>query len=114
VSPDIWKHIAMLINLATFFFAFSAFSVGLYIAGRVKAALGRGMLARVVDAFLLAAAGLTLRTFLTILAQLNWMNAFVATAIGDLALLIMAAGLFLAYLAMEKYFKRKESKQGRS
>ena len=111
MSPDVWKHIATIINLLTFFFSFSAFSVGLYIAGRVKKALGRGMLSRVVDAFLIAAGGLTLRTFVGVMAQLNWMDAFLATVVGDLALLALAAGLFYAYWAIEQYFKKMESKR---
>jgi hypothetical protein len=88
----------------------SAFSVGLYISERVKKALGRGMLARVVDAFLVAAGGMTLRTGVTVFAQLKLMSPFIATVIGDLALLAMAAGLFGAYLAIERYFKKMESR----
>ena len=108
---EAWKHVATLINLVTFFFSFSAVSVGLYIAGRVKKALGRGMLARVVDAFLIAAGGLTLRTLVGVLAQLRWMDPFWATAIGDVALLAMAGGMFYAYWAIEQYFKKMESKR---
>jgi hypothetical protein len=108
---DAWKHISTVINLVTFFFSFSAFSVGLYIAGRVKKALGRGMLARVVDAFLIASAGLTLRTLVGVLSQLRWMDPFLATAVGDVALLAMAGGMFYAYWAIEQYFKKMESKK---
>lgn len=111
MNPDIWKHIATLINLLTFFFSFSAFSVGLYIAGRVKRELKKGMLTGVVDAFIIAAAGLTVRTFMAIMAELHWLDETLAKAIGDLALLAMAAGLFLAYLTIERYFKRLESKK---
>lgn len=110
MNPDAWSHVATFINLVTFFFAFSAFSVGLYISDRVKKALGRGMLARVVDAFLVAAAGLTVRTGVGVFAQLKWMDPFWATAIGDLALLAMAGGLFGAYVAIERYFKKMESR----
>lgn len=106
-----WQPVATLINLLTFFFSFSAFSVGLYISGRVKRELKKAMLQGVVDAFLIAAAGLTLRTFLAILAELHWLGAGIAKAFGDLALLAMALGLFLAYLAIERYFKRLESKR---
>jgi hypothetical protein len=108
---DAWQHVATLINLVTFFFSFSAFSVGMYIAGRVKKALGRGMLARVVDAFLIASAGLTARTFLGAMAQLRWMDAGLATALGDVALLAMAGGMFYAYWAIEQYFKKVESRR---
>lgn len=108
---DAWKHVATLINLVTFFFSFSAFSVGMYIAGRVKKALGRGMLARVVDAFLIASAGLTLRTLVGVLYQLKWMDPFLALAIGDVALLAMAGGMFYAYWAIEQYFKKMEGKR---
>lgn len=111
MNLDAWQHVATLINLLTFFFSFSAFSVGLYISDRVKKALGRGMLARVVDAFLVASAGLTLRTAMAVFAQLKWLNPVLATAIGDLALLAMAGGLFMAYLAIERYFKKMESKR---
>ena len=107
---DAWKHVATLINLLTFFFSFSAFSVGMYISGRVKRELKKGMLSGVVDAFLIAAAGLTLRTFMGVLAQLGWLDPFWATAVGDLALLAMAAGLFMAYVTIERYFKKLERK----
>lgn len=110
MRPELWQHVATIINLVTFFFSFSAFSVGLYISDRVKKALGRGMLARVVDAFLVAAGGLTLRTGVGVFQQLKWMDPLLATAIGDLALLVMAAGLFGAYLAIERYFKKMEGR----
>jgi hypothetical protein len=110
MSPDVWQHVATFINLVTFFFSFSAFSVGLYISERVKKALGRGMLARVVDAFLVAAGGLTVRTGVGVFAQLKWMDPMWATALGDLALLAMAGGLFGAYVAIERYFKKMESR----
>ena len=108
---EAWKHVATLINLLTFFFSFSAFSVGLYISGRVKRELKKGMLGGVVDAFLIAATGLTVRTFMAVLAELKWLDPGIAQAIGDLALLAMAAGLFLAYVTIERYFKRLESKR---
>lgn len=110
MSHDAWTHVATFINLITFFFSFSAFSVGLYISDRVKKALGRGMLARVVDAFLIAAGGLTVRTGMGVFAQLKWMDPFWANAIGDVALLAMAGGLFGAYVAIERYFKKMESR----
>lgn len=110
MTPESWSSFATVINLLTFFFSFSAFSVGLYISERVKRALGRGMLARVVDAFLIAAGGLTLRTGVTVFAQLKLMPPFVATVIGDLSLLAMAGGLFGAYIAIERYFKKMESR----
>lgn len=110
LDPGPWAHVATVINLLTFFFSFSAFSVGLYISERVKKALGRGMLARVVDAFLVAAAGLTLRTAVAVFAQLKWMDPYKAMVIGDVALLAMATGLFMAYLAIERYFKKMEEK----
>ena len=112
VSPATWSNVAAIINLLTFFFAFSAFSVGLYISDRVKKALGRGMLAGVVDAHLVASAGLTTRTAMAVLAQLHWLDELWAVAIGDLALLAMAAGLFMAYLQIERYFKKMEAKRG--
>jgi hypothetical protein len=36
MTPESWSSIATIINLLTFFFAFSAFSVGLYISERGK------------------------------------------------------------------------------
>lgn len=111
MSASTWSTFAAIINLATFFFAFSAFSVGLYISDRVKKALGRGMLAGVVDAHLIASGGLTVRTAMAVLAQLHWIDELWAIAIGDLALLAMAAGLFMAYLAIERYFKKMEAKR---
>lgn len=108
MTPDIWKHLATLINLVTFFFSFSAFSVGLYIQGRVKRGLKRQVLRRVVDSFLIASAGLTLRSLLGSLAQLGWVDPLFARVVGDLALLAMAAGVFLAYLALEHFFKELE------
>jgi hypothetical protein len=111
VTATAWSNIAAIINLLTFFFAFSAFSVGLYISDRVKKALGRGMLAGVVDAHLVASGGLTVRTAMAVLAQLRWIDDLWAIAIGDLALLAMAAGLFMAYLAIERYFKKMEAKR---
>ena len=106
-----WAHVAEIINLLTFFFAFSAFSVGLYISGRVKTALGRGMLAGVVDAHLIASGGLTVRTAMAVLAQLHWLDELWAIAIGDLALLAMAAGLFMAYLSIERYCKKRDAQR---
>lgn len=99
------------VDLASFFFAGSALSVGLYIAKRVKQALGRGMLSRVVDAHLLAAGGLTLRSAAALLATLGWISPGLAKAVGDLALVAMGLGLFLSYLAIEKYFKKMEAKR---
>ncbi|MEB3198008.1 MAG: hypothetical protein VKP62_12475 [Candidatus Sericytochromatia bacterium] len=113
MSQGLWSHVATFINLVTFFFSFSAFSVGLYISDRVKWALGRGTLARVVDAFLVAAAGLTVRTGIEVFAHLRWVSPGVATAIGDLALLAMAGGLFGAYLAIERYFRKMEARAAR-
>ena len=68
------------------------------------------LLARVVDAFLVAAGGLTLRTGVTVFAQLKLMSPFTATVIGDVALLAMAGGLFGAYVAIERYFKKMEGR----
>lgn len=109
----VWPHVATFINLLTFFFSFSAFSVGLYISDRVKRALGRGTLARVVDAFIVAAAGLTVRTGVEVFAHLRWISPMTATVIGDLALLAMAGGLFGAYVAIERYFKKMETRAAR-
>lgn len=99
------------VDLASFFFAGSALSVGLYISKRVKAALGKGMLARVVDAHLMAAGGLTLRSAAALLATLGWINPSLAKVVGDLALVVMGLGLFLSYLAIEKYFKKVEARR---
>lgn len=105
---DAWKHVATLINLVTFFFSFSAFSVGMYISGRVKRELRKGMLSGVVNAFLIAAGGLTVRTFMGAMSQLGWLDPGIAAAVGDLALLAMAGGLFYAYWTIEQYFKKLE------
>jgi hypothetical protein len=113
MSQGLWAHVATFINLITFFFSFSAFSVGLYISERVKRALGRGTLARVVDAFIVAAAGLTVRTGVGAFAHLRWVEPQTATVIGDLALLVMAGGLFGAYVAIERYFKKMELRAAR-
>ena len=111
MSMSAWGHVAAIINLLTFFFAFSAFSVGLYISDRVKKALGRGMLAGVVDAFLLASGGLTVRTAMAVLSQLHWIDELWAVILGDLSLLAMAVGLFMAYLSIERYFKKMEARR---
>lgn len=111
MTPATWNNVAIFINWITFFFAFSAFSVGLYIAERVKKALGRGMLARVVDAHLVASGGLTVRTTMAIIAQLVPSAYMWAVAIGDLSLFAMAAGLFMAYLAIERYFNKMAARR---
>lgn len=113
MGPELWKHAATFINLVTFFFSFSAFSVGLYISERVKRALGKGMLAKVVDAFILASAGLTIRTAAGSFYHLGWIGETTSRVIGDLALLAMAGGLFGAYVAIERYFKKMEVRAAR-
>lgn len=108
MTLETWRNFATFINLVTFFFGFSAFSVGLYIQGRVKKGLKRPVLRGVVNGFLVAAGGLTLRTFLGAMAQLGWVNVVFAAMVGDLALLAMAGGVFFAYLSLERYFKELE------
>ncbi|GEM_PF-1749670 len=111
VNLEAWHTVAVLINLITFFFSFASFSVGLYMANRVKTALGRGMLSRMVTAFLVASGALAVRTLVMVFTELAWIPRTGAEVIGDLALLVMGGGIFGGYIAIEGYFKKISRRQ---
>lgn len=109
VNVEGWRSAALLINLITFFLAFSAFSVGLLISARIKRLMGDRMLGAVVTNFLVAAGALALRSLAIILFHLGLVGRLVAVAISDLALMGVAGGLFAAYLVFERFLKTKEA-----
>lgn len=109
VSLSGWRSAAMLFNLLTFFFAFSAFSVGLLISQRVRRVIGKGLLGGIVNSFLIASAALSLRALVILLFHLRLLSEFAAVVLSDLAMLAVGGGLFMAYLVFERFLKTKES-----
>ncbi|HBN09852.1 MAG TPA: hypothetical protein DD435_14800 [Cyanobacteria bacterium UBA8530] len=105
VNLDTWRGVAVLLNLFTFFFAFAAFSVGLLIAGRIKQALGSELLSGVVNGFLFAAGGLTLRSLAIVLYLLRALDPLFSVVISDLSTLFMGASLFYVYVLFERHLK---------
>lgn len=105
MRPDTLALLGSLFNLVTFFFAFSAFCVGLYMAPRLRRALGARVLAGVVNGFLIASGALSARTFVGAVAGLGWLPAAPAQLVADLLLLGVGAGLFGSYLALERHFR---------
>ncbi len=107
-----WRNAAVLLNLVAFFFGFSAFSVGLLIASRVKRQLEgpQGMaLAGLIHAFLLAAGTLAVRSLTIVLFHLNLIPALLALPLADLSLVVMGAALFWAYLVLERFLSSREN-----
>jgi hypothetical protein len=107
-----WRNAAVLLNLVAFFFGFSAFSVGLLIAARVKRLLAGsqgGMLVGLVHAFLLASGTLALRSLAIILFHLNLLPRMLALPVADLSLVALGGALFWAYLILERFLDSKEN-----
>lgn len=109
ITLEAWRSGALLLNLITFFLAFSAFSVGLLISGRLRRLLGTGLLNGVVTSFLLASAALSVRSLAIILYHLGLVPQLTAVVLGDLALVMVGGGLFWAYVVFERYLKAKEA-----
>lgn len=107
-----WRNAAVLLNLAAFFFSFSAFSVGLLIASRLtRVLLGAqaGLLTGLVYAFLLASGALAVRALAIVLFHLNFLAPAIALPVADVGLLAVGAALFWAYLVLERYLSSKEN-----
>lgn len=109
MNAEGWRSAALLLNLITFFLAFSAFTVGCLIATRVKRLMPSPMLSGIVVCFLVASAALALRCLLIVLFHLRLVPQFLALAVSDLALLGVGGGLFGAYLVFERFLKTKET-----
>jgi hypothetical protein len=112
VSFESWRSAAVLLNLVAFFCGFSAFSVGLLIAARVKRLLASAqgaMLAGLVHAFLVASGALALRSLAIVLYHLEILPASVALPVSDLSLVGVGGALFWAYLVLERFLSKKES-----
>lgn len=109
VNVEGWRSGALLLNLVTFFLAFSAFSVGTLISMRVRRLLGSGLLNGVVTSFLLASGALSARSLVIILFHLGLVPPLVAIVLSDLALVAVGGGLFWAYVVFERYLKTKEA-----
>lgn len=109
VNLEAWRSGALLLNLVTFFLAFSAFSVGMLIAGRVRRLLGSGLLSGVVASFLWAAGALSVRSLAIILFHLGLVPRLAAAVLADLALVAVGGGLFWAYVVFERYLKTREA-----
>lgn len=114
VQVEGWRAAALLLNLITFFLAFSAFTVGWLIAARVKRLLGSGLLGGIVTCFLIASGALALRSLLIILHHLGLVPPILALAASDIGLLVTGGALFGAYLVFEKFLRAKESIEGPS
>jgi hypothetical protein len=112
VSFGAWRNAAVLLNLMAFFFGFSAFSVGLLIASRLKRLLTGsqgGMLVGLVHAFLLASGTLALRSLAIVLFHLDILPQTLALPVADLALVVLGGALFWAYLVLERYLSSKDN-----
>lgn len=106
---EAWRSGALLLNLITFFLAFSAFSVGMLISGRIRRLLGAGLLNGVVTSFLVASGALSVRSLAIILFHLGLLPQLAAVILGDLSLVTVGGGLFWAYVIFERYLKAKEA-----
>ena len=110
-----WRNAAVLLNLLAFFFAFSAFSVGLLIAARVKRLLSGpqgGMLTGLVHAFLLGSGALALRSLAIILFHLDLLPPMLALPVADCSLVVLGGALFWAYLIFDRFLENKENASG--
>lgn len=107
-----WRNAAVLLNLLAFFFGFSAFSVGLLIASRVKRLLAQNLgaaLTGLVHAFLLASGVLALRSLAIVLFHLDLLPGGAALPIADLSLVALGGALFWAYLLLDRFLDSKET-----
>lgn len=109
VHVEAWRSGALLMNLVTFFLAFSAFSVGLLISMRVRRLLGSPLLSGVVTSFLVASAALSVRSLAIILFHLGLVPQLAALVLGDLALVSVGGSLFWAYVVFERFLKTREA-----
>jgi len=109
VNLEAWRSGALLLNLVTFFLAFSAFSVGMLISMRVRRLLGSGLLSGVVTSFLSASAALSVRCLAIILFHLGLVPQMAAVVLSDLSLVVVGGALFWAYVVFERYLKAKEA-----
>lgn len=110
-----WRNAAVLLNLVAFFFGFSAFSVGLLIAARVKRLLAGtqgGMLTGLVHAFLLGSGALALRSLAIVLFHLALLPGMVALPVADLSLVVLGGALFWAYLIFDRFLDSKDHASG--
>lgn len=115
VSFGAWRNAAVLLNLLAFFFGFSAFSVGLLIAARVKRLLAGtqgGMLTGLVHAFLLGSGALALRSLTIVLFHLALVPPMLALPVADVSLVVLGAALFWAYLIFDRFLDSKEQASG--
>ncbi|HEY9898282.1 MAG TPA: hypothetical protein V6D00_03790 [Pantanalinema sp.] len=103
-----WRSAALLLNLITFFLAFSAFAVGCLIATRIRRLLGSGLLSGIVTCFLIASGALALRSLLIILHHLALVPELLALVVSDVGLLVTGGALFAAYLVFERFLRTKE------
>lgn len=108
VFIDHWRGAAVFINLITFFFSFAAFCVGLLISKRIKKALDSEVLAGVVHSFLLASGGLSLRALFILLYLIGVFGQAFSVVVADLSMLLVAGGLFNAYLVFERYLRTRK------
>jgi hypothetical protein len=104
-----WRSAALLLNLITFFLAFSAFTVGCLIATRIKRLLGSPLLSDIVLCFLIASGALALRCLVIILHHLALVPRLLALVVSDLGLLVTGGALFGAYLVFERYLRTRAS-----
>ncbi len=107
-----WRNAAVLLNLVAFFFGFSAFSVGLLIASRLKRMLAGSqaeMLTGLVNAFLVASGALAIRALSVVLFHLNFLSPKLALPLADGAIVAVGGALFWAYLIFERYLSSKEN-----
>ena len=116
IGVGAWRNAAVLLNLVAFFFGFSAFSVGLLIAARVKRLLAGTssgiMLTGLVHAFLLGSAALALRALAIVLFHLNLLPRMLALPVADLALVVLGGALFWAYLIFDRFLDSRENASG--
>lgn len=105
-----WRSAALLLNLITFFLAFSAFTVGWLIATRIRRLLGSALLTGIVTCFLIASVALSLRCLVIILHHLALVPTVPALVVSDVGLLVVGGALFGAYLIFERFLRTKEAR----
>ncbi|MBO9539409.1 hypothetical protein J7643_02315 [bacterium] len=110
VQMEGWRSAALLLNLITFFLAFSAFTVGWLIATRIRRLLGSALLTGIVTCFLIASGALSLRCLVIILHHLALVPTVPALVVSDVGLLVVGGALFGAYLIFERFLRTKEAR----
>jgi Na+/citrate or Na+/malate symporter len=95
-----------IVEILTFFFAFSACSIGFYLRSQIYKLLPRRHFKLIYNTYLVVAAILTLRSFCLVLGQIQIIPLVIAQSLSTLCLLGLAGSLFFMYWRFEVLLKR--------